>query len=89
MFTESDPLSFAFSCVQDNGKITIRIRIEIPDERAALMAGLKPRPRMHINVRKPKTLGVLRYTCFGEVSHIQRSNLPLEYQSELVISYNK
>mmetsp|Transcript_7914 Transcript_7914/g.14267 ORF Transcript_7914/g.14267 Transcript_7914/m.14267 type:complete len:756 (-) Transcript_7914:69-2336(-) len=60
---------------KDNGKITIRIRIEIPDERAALMAGLKPRPRMHVNVRKPKTLGVLRYTCFGEYGEEEHFDL--------------
>jgi hypothetical protein len=34
------------------GSITIRIRIECFDERAALLAALKPRPNIHVNVTK-------------------------------------
>jgi C2 domain len=48
------------------GSITIRLRIEYSDEKEALMAALRPRPTFHINVRKEKSLAVLRYTCFGE-----------------------
>ena len=48
------------------GSITIRVRVEYVDERDALLAALRPRPTFHINVRKEKSLQVLRYTCFGE-----------------------
>ena len=48
------------------GSITIRLRIEYADEREALLASFHPRPTFHINVRKEKSLQVLRYTCFGE-----------------------
>jgi hypothetical protein len=39
----------------------------VHDEKAALMAALKPRPTIHVNVKKQKTFKVVRYTCFGEV----------------------
>ena len=48
------------------GSITIRVRIEYNDEREALLIAVRPRPTFHINVRKEKSLQVLRYTCFGE-----------------------
>lgn len=48
------------------GTISVRIRIECTDEKEALIAALRPRPTFHINVRKEKSLSVLRYTCFGE-----------------------
>ena len=37
-----------------NGSIVIRLRIEWYDEREALLTALKPRPKIHINVTKPK-----------------------------------
>jgi C2 domain len=48
------------------GSVTVRLRIEYNDERESLLAALRPRPTFHINVRKEKSLSVLRYTCFGE-----------------------
>jgi hypothetical protein len=48
------------------GSITIRVRMEYNDEREALLAAIRPRPTFHVNVRKEKSLQVLRYTCFGE-----------------------
>jgi len=53
---------------QPHGIITVRFRIEMHDEKAALMAAFKPRPKIHVNVKKEKTFHVVRYTCFGEVS---------------------
>lgn len=47
------------------GSITIRVRIDCPDEKAALLAALKPRPKIFVNVKKPKSFKVVRYTCFG------------------------
>ncbi|CAB9513762.1 expressed unknown protein [Seminavis robusta] len=51
---------------EPNGIITIRIRIEYNDEKAALLAARQPTPVFHVNTRKHKTFKVLRYTCFGE-----------------------
>jgi hypothetical protein len=48
------------------GSITIRIRIECHDEKAALLAALQPRPKIFVNVKKPKSFKVVRYTCYGE-----------------------
>jgi C2 domain len=48
------------------GSVTVRLRIEYYNEREALLAALRPRPTFHVNVRKEKSLSVLRYTCFGE-----------------------
>lgn len=48
------------------GSICIRVRVQYDDPKKALMQTLKPVPRMHVNVRKEKSLSVLRYTCFGE-----------------------
>lgn len=50
------------------GSITIRLRIEIDDERAFLLASLKPEIPVHVNVKKEKSFDVARFTCFGEVS---------------------
>lgn len=49
-----------------NGSITIRMRIEYHDEKASIVAAMKPPPPFHVNARKHKTFKVLRYTCFGE-----------------------
>ena len=50
-----------------NGRITIRLRMECDDEKAALLTVLRhPRPKIHINVKKEKSFKVVRYTCFGE-----------------------
>lgn len=49
-----------------NGSITVRLRIEYPDEKAAVMAALQPKPVFHVNTRNAKTFKVLRYACFGE-----------------------
>ncbi len=48
------------------GSITIRVRIDCHDEKAALLVALKPRPKIFVNVKKPKSFKVVRYTCFGE-----------------------
>jgi C2 domain len=48
------------------GSITIRIRIDCSDEKAALLVALQPRPKIFVNVKKHKSFKVVRYTCFGE-----------------------
>lgn len=48
------------------GTITIRLRMELEDERAYLLAGiLQPPPRFHVNVTKEKSLAVVRYVVNG------------------------
>ena len=48
------------------GTITIRVRVEYTDERHALMTALLSElPDFHVNVKKEKSLSVVRYTCLG------------------------
>mmetsp|Transcript_37634 Transcript_37634/g.82419 ORF Transcript_37634/g.82419 Transcript_37634/m.82419 type:complete len:1040 (+) Transcript_37634:105-3224(+) len=47
------------------GTITIRIRIEAPDEKAMLLASRKAIPKIHVNVKKDKSLAVAKYTLYG------------------------
>ncbi|CAJ1937033.1 unnamed protein product [Cylindrotheca closterium] len=58
-----------------NGSITLRLRMECYDEKAALMEVLAPRPRININVRMQKTFRVVRYTCFGEYDNEESFDL--------------
>ena len=48
------------------GTITIRVRLEYHKEREALLAGIRSRPKFHVNVEKEKSFKVLHYTCHGE-----------------------
>jgi hypothetical protein len=48
------------------GQITVRIRLEYFNEREALVAGIRSRPKFHVNVEKEKSFKVLHYTCHGE-----------------------
>lgn len=50
-----------------NGSIVIRLRIEWFDERKALLTALKPRPKMHINVTKPKVSKFSSHTSLPNV----------------------
>lgn len=51
---------------QSFGTITIRLRIELHDERAYILAGLlNTPPRFHVNVTKEKSLAVVRYIVNG------------------------
>ena len=58
-----------------NGSITIRVRIECFDEKAALLESIKPRQKIHVNVKKEKTFKVVRYTCFGEYDNEEKFDL--------------
>jgi len=68
-----------------HGQITIRLRVEMFDEKAALMTALKPRPNIHINVKKKKSFKVVRYTCFGEYDGENKFDLAVtrSYISEI------
>lgn len=58
-----------------NGSITLRLRIECYDEKAALLSVLAPRPKINVNVRREKTFRVVRYTCFGEYDNEESFDL--------------
>ena len=66
--------------LQALGTITIRLRIEINNEKEFLMASLKPAPRFHVNMQKKMTLPVANFTCFG-------SNNEDNYDFNLIRSY--
>ena len=56
-------LTYSQSC----GTIKVRLRMEIKNERAFLMASLRPPPPIYLNVEKQKSWPVMRYACRGEV----------------------
>lgn len=58
------------------------------DEKAALMAALKPRPRIHVNVKKEKSFRVVRYTCFGEVCFLYVYVFYLTTRCSRLLIYN-
>lgn len=49
------------------GTVTIRIRLEIEDERKLLLAALEPPPQMYVNVKSQKEFKVVRATVYGKV----------------------
>jgi hypothetical protein len=49
-----------------NGKITVRLRMEIPDERKLPLCALEPPENVYVNVKKRKDFRVVRQTCFGK-----------------------
>eukprot|EP00934_Nitzschia_sp_Nitz4_P004679 Nitzschia sp. Nitz4//scaffold48_size128905//13659//18448//NITZ4_003579-RA/size128905-augustus-gene-0.100-mRNA-1//-1//CDS//3329552919//4669//frame0 len=48
------------------GKINIRLRIEIPDERRFALAVLEPPNPNYVNLKKGKDFRVVRQTCLGK-----------------------
>ncbi|KAL7558699.1 hypothetical protein ACA910_013416 [Epithemia clementina (nom. ined.)] len=56
------------------GTVTIRLRVEMVDERAAVLAAIRnPLPTFHVNVQKEESMQVLLYTCFGRYGDEQDS----------------
>jgi len=49
------------------GKLMIRVRMEIPDERKLTMASLYPPPPIYVNTKSKKDFEVIHKTCFGSV----------------------
>eukprot|EP00339_Tiarina_fusa_P025749 CAMPEP_0117019744 /NCGR_PEP_ID=MMETSP0472-20121206/15103_1 /TAXON_ID=693140 ORGANISM="Tiarina fusus, Strain LIS" /NCGR_SAMPLE_ID=MMETSP0472 /ASSEMBLY_ACC=CAM_ASM_000603 /LENGTH=1103 /DNA_ID=CAMNT_0004724777 /DNA_START=181 /DNA_END=3489 /DNA_ORIENTATION=+ len=47
------------------GKVTIRLRLEIPDERKLVLCALEPPKPVYVNVKKRKDFMVVRQTCLG------------------------
>ena len=48
------------------GSITIRLRIEIEDERRLLLSAIEPPPNMFVNTKTRKEFRVVRFTCTGK-----------------------
>jgi len=51
---------------EGKGSITLRLRIEIFDERKVLLANLEPPPNFYVNAKTRRDFRVLRYTCVGK-----------------------
>jgi Ca2+-dependent lipid-binding protein len=51
---------------KEKGSITIRLRLEIEDERKLLLSALEPPPKVYVNVKTRKEFRVVRYTCTGK-----------------------
>ena len=49
-----------------NGTITLRLRVEIADQRKLLLSNLEPPPEMFVNVKKHKDYKVVQTTCTGK-----------------------
>ncbi|KAL3921597.1 MAG: hypothetical protein SGILL_002669 [Bacillariaceae sp.] len=66
------------------GKITIRLRMEIPDERKVALAALEPPPPVYVNVKKRRDFRVIRETCLGMYDEEKYSTSTLKsYVEEL------
>jgi len=48
------------------GSITIRLRMEVEDDRVVLLSNLEPPPEFYVNVKTRKDFRVVKYTCTGK-----------------------
>lgn len=55
------------------GKVTVRLRLEIPDERRLPLCTLEPPEHVYVNVKKRKDFRVIRQTCLGKYDDQQYS----------------
>ena len=55
------------------GSITLRMRVEVEDERKLLLACLEPPPDVYVNVKTQKEFRVARWTCSGKYDMEQYS----------------
>ena len=53
---------------KSNGRIKLRLRLAIPDQRKAVFAGMSPPPQIYVNVPDAMSYKVVKYTCEGKVS---------------------
>ena len=76
---------------RSQGKIRIRVRVEVDDERKALLAALRPQPAIYINVTKKKSMVIARYTSCGEYDNEEKFSLQVlqGYIDEIVEGYLK
>jgi hypothetical protein len=50
----------------ERGNITIRVRLDITEERKLLLSAIEPPPAVYVNVKTRKEFRVVRYTCTGK-----------------------
>lgn len=65
---------------KQKGTITIRLRIEIFDERKMLLSALEPPPAMYVNAKRRKDFRIVRTTTNGKVC-IQMMNVMMQFPS--------
>ena len=66
------------------GKLMIRLRMEVEDERKLAMAALYPPPPIYVNTKSKKDFYVIKKTCFGSVNEDRYSVSTLKsYVDEL------
>jgi hypothetical protein len=51
---------------EGRGLITVRLRLEIEDDRKLLLSNLEPPPQMYVNAKNRRDFRVIRYTCTGK-----------------------
>lgn len=61
-----------------SGKINVRLRLEIPDERKMALSALEPPPPAYVNVKKRKDFRVIRQTCVGKYDYEKYSTATLK-----------
>lgn len=58
--------SAKMSSRKSKGSVTLRLRIEIPDERKLLLSNMEPPPQMYVNTKTRRDFRVVRFTCSGK-----------------------
>jgi hypothetical protein len=48
------------------GRITVRLRMEVNDERQLMLGTLEPPPHMYVNSKNKPLARIVRYTCTGQ-----------------------
>ena len=51
---------------KSKGSITVRVRLEVEDDRKLLLSAIEPPPKMYVNVKTRREFRVVRYTCTGK-----------------------
>jgi hypothetical protein len=51
---------------KSNGRIRVRVRLEVDDERKMMLSTLEPPPTIYVNVKTKKEWRLVRYTCQGK-----------------------
>ena len=69
------------------GTVTIRLRMELADERALVLSNCKPPTSVYVNVQTKKEFNVLRQTVEGEVDMKQYSLSTLTSYCDELMSY--